>query len=371
MFQILRFTILIVLSLTLTACNLPRGAALQSEIIKTSKSEEPQVAVYPITKDLLPRYAKWPSTGDVKHYSWIGKRRGPIGRVILPGDSVSIAVWDSSENSLLTAREQKVAQLQVSRVSTNGSIFLPYVGSINVGGMTEHNARQKIQDAFTSVSPSAQVQLSAAVGKRHSVDVVSGVNNPGSYPIEERDMTVLSALTLGGGAKESFENPQIRLLRRNDIYAISLGKLLRSPQLDTTLVSGDKIVVAEDERYFLALGATGKEEIITFPSDTVTAIDAVTLMGGLSDSRANIQGILILREYSARALRSDGVSGPANQRVVFTMDLSTADGLFSAGKFHINPKDVVYATESPVSNVRTVFGLIGSAFGVVATASSN
>jgi polysaccharide export outer membrane protein len=56
--------------------------------------------------------------------------------------------------------------------------------------------------------------------------------------------------------------------------------------------------------------------------------------------------------------------GPAHPRTVFVINLTTADGLFSAGKFDIHPDDVVLATESAVSNVRTVFGLIGSVFGL-------
>ncbi|MEM9585180.1 MAG: polysaccharide biosynthesis/export family protein [Pseudomonadota bacterium] len=360
----------IALGLVLSACALPRGAALQSEIVETADAENPEFAVYPVTKNLLPRYKNWPQTGYVKRFSWIGKHRGPIGRVILPGDAVSMSVWDSDANSLLTSPEQKVAQLQVSRVSSNGTIFVPYVGSVRVGGMTEAGARDRIQTALEEVSPSAQVQLTAEAGKRHSVDVVSGVNQPGSFPLEERDMTVLSALSLSGGARDGFANPQIRLLRGNTTYAIALDKLLKTPSLDTTLRNGDKIVVAEDEKYFLALGATGREELITFPDDHVTALDAVALMGGLSDDRANPEGILVLREYNGRAVRTDGVAGPEHKRVVFTMDLTTADGLFSAGQFHVNPKDVLYATESPINNARTVLGLIGSAFGIAADVDS-
>jgi polysaccharide export outer membrane protein len=352
------------MAVLLTGCALPRGAALQSEIIKKADDENAQFAVYPVTKSFLPRYSKWPSTGGVSRFSWVGKQRGPIGRVILASDKVNLSIWDSDENSLLTAREQKVAQLQTMSVSTNGSVFVPYVGSVRIGGMTESAAREKIQDALLAVSPSAQVQLNSVAGARHSVSVVSGVNTPGTFPIEERDMTILTALSMGGGAKDSFENPQIRLLRGTTTYAISLDKLLKSPALDTTLRSGDKIVVAEDESYFLALGASGKEELITFPKEHVSALDAVSLMGGLTDNRANPEGILVLREYGGKAVRTDGVAGPTNGRVVFTMDLTSADGLFSAGKFRINPKDVVYATESPVNNARTILGLIGSGFGI-------
>lgn len=354
----------VAIAVVVGGCALPRGAAIQSEILKNSDDENPQFAVYPVTKTFLPRYSKWPRTGGVSRYSWVSKQRGPIGRVILPSDKVSLSIWDSDENSLLTAREQKVAQLQTMSVSTNGSVFVPYVGSIRIGGMTESGAREKIQEALLAVSPSAQVQLSSVAGTRHSVSVVSGVNSPGTFPIEERDMTILTALSMGGGAKDNFENPQIRLLRGNSTYAISLDKLLKTPSLDTTLRSGDKIVVAEDESYFLALGASGKEELITFPKEHVSALDAVSLMGGLTDNRANPEGILVLRQYGSKAVRTDGVSGPTNDRVVFTMDLTTADGLFSAGKFRINAKDVVYATESPVNNARTILGLIGSGFGL-------
>jgi polysaccharide export outer membrane protein len=354
----------LLMAVMLSGCALPRGAALQTEIVKNSDDENANFAVYPVTKSLLPQFANWPSTGGVTRYSWVSKQRGPIGRVILAGDQINIAVWDSDENSLLTAREQKVAQLQTINVSTNGTVFVPYVGSVRVGGMTDNSAREKVQDALLAVSPSAQVQLSSIAGARHSVSLVSGVNSPGTFPIEQRDMTVLTALSLGGGAKDSFQNPQIRLLRGNATYAMSLDKLLKSPSLDTTLRSGDKIVVAEDESYFLALGASGKEELITFPKERVSALDAVSLMGGLTDSRANPEGILVLREYSSKAVRADGGSGPQNTRVVFTMDLTSADGLFSAGKFRVNPRDVVYATESPINNVRTILSLIGASFGV-------
>lgn len=355
---------LLAISVVMSGCSLPRGAALHSEIVKNVDAAEPQFAVYPVRKELLPRFDSWPFTGGVTRFSWINKHRGAIGRVILPGDAVDISVWDSDENSLLTSGEQKVAKLQTVRVSTNGSIFVPYVGSVQVGGMTEANAREIIQKALLVVSSSAQVQLITQVGKRHSVDVVSGVGRPGSIPLEERDMTVLSALSQAGGARDSFQNPQIRLLRGGSTYAISLDKLLKTPSLDTTLRSGDKIVVAEDESYFLALGASGREALITFPKEHVSALDAVTLMGGVNDARADPKGILVLREYAADSVRADGINGPEDQRVVFTMDLTTADGLFSAREFQINPKDLVYATESPVNNARTIFGLIGSAFGV-------
>jgi polysaccharide export outer membrane protein len=50
--------------------------------------------------------------------------------------------------------------------------------------------------------------------------------------------------------------------------------------------------------------------------------------------------------------------------VVFTIDLTSSDGLFSAGAFAINSQDTVLVTESPVNTAQTVFSLIGSLFGL-------
>jgi polysaccharide export outer membrane protein len=121
----------------------------------------------------------------------------------------------------------------------------------------------------------------------------------------------------------------------------------------------DKIVVDEDDRYFISLGATSSEQLIYFQKEYITALEALSITGGLSQTAANPQGVLILRDYPEDAVREDG-SGPIKPQVVFTIDLTTADGLFAARQFEINPKDTVLATESPVSAARTIFQLLGS-----------
>ncbi|MEM6499095.1 MAG: polysaccharide biosynthesis/export family protein [Pseudomonadota bacterium] len=343
---------------------MPRGAALQSEVLRNQNSDTPDFAVYPVTQNFLDVVDDWPETGDASSYEWVPKYRGPIGRVVLPGDTVAIAIWDNDENSLLTNQVEKVAKLQPMTVSTSGYIFLPYLGEVEVGGLTEAAARGKVQEALATVSPSAQIQFNSNPGPRHSVDLVSGILRPGSYPLVERDMTILSALSQGGGVDPTLKNPTIKLLRGNQTYGISLGTLFDNPQLDTTLRQGDKVLVEAEDKYFLALGATGVETLVQYPKDKVTALDALSLIGGVSDQRANLKGILILREYDQTAVQDSLIEGPERSRVVFTVDLASADGLFSAGNFEIMPKDLVYATESPINNVRTIFGLIGTVAGL-------
>jgi len=167
--------------------------------------------------------------------------------------------------------------------------------------------------------------------------------------------------------REDLNNPQIRLVRSGTIYGTSVDKLLDQPRFDTLLRGGDQVFIEEDERYFLSFGAAGREDLHIFSKDSVSAMDAVSLMGGFKDGRADPQGLLILREYANSAVRA-GVRGPRQTRVVFTVDLTSADGLFSARKFRINPDDLVMVTESPINDALTISNLIGNFFGVFSKA---
>ena len=191
----------------------------------------------------------------------------------------------------------------------------------------------------------------------------SGVGRPGPYPLPDQDFTLLDLLALGGGISANIANPQIRLQRGDRTYGISAGRLQDDTSLNTTLKGGDRIFIEEDDRTFLSLGAAGSEAPHRFPKDNLSALEAMSLIGGIADARANPQGILILRNYPATSVRRDG-SGPRHIRTIFTIDLTSADGLFSAGQFAIQPGDVIYATESPLIGTRNIFGLIGSIFGL-------
>jgi len=200
-------------------------------------------------------------------------------------------------------------------------------------------------------------------GQAKTVNLVSGVNAPGRYPLPDRAYGVLALLSEGGGVDTSLVNPQVKLFRGSRIYSTSVEKLFANPALDTTLQGRDRVIVAEEERMFLSLGATGTQAQHLFPDDRVTALDALAVIGGLAEDRANAQGILILRTYPNAAV---GANGPTKPWVVFTLDLTTADGLFSAKSFEIMPGDLIYGTESPVSSAQTIFSLFGSALGVAA-----
>ena len=354
------------MALILAACDsLPAGAPASDDIRKQVDDPNPGFAIYSVTRAFLPSVAQWPTTGEQEHLNWIGTSTGARTQIIQPGDTLSLNIWDSSDNSLLTSSEEKVVNLEDVEVAANGSVFMPYVGKISVIGLTPDLAREKMQSALEIIVPSAQVQLTMAEGRANSVELVGGVAAPGVYPMPDRNFTVLSLLSAGGGARTDLTNPQIRLLRGGALYGTSVSTLLDSPRLDTLLRGGDKVFIEADNRHFLSFGATGVEARHAFTKDNVSAMDAIAIMGGVKDTKADPQGLLILREYPAKAI-SSGVRGPRQTRVVFSIDLTKVDGLFSARNFRVNPDDLIMATESPINDANTIANLVGNFLGVFA-----
>jgi polysaccharide export outer membrane protein len=349
---------------------LPSGAPVREEIVSPAlnSAEAMNFAVYPVTEAFLPKVAAWPPTGKQENVSWLSATRGAKTQIIQPGDQVSMLIWDSSDNSLLTAMEQKNIQLQAIEVAANGTVFVPYVGSISIVGLTPDLARRELQDRLEAIVPSVQVQLALTEGPNNSVDVVSGVNRPGTYQMPDRNYSVLGLLAAGGGISSALNNPQIRLMREGRIFGTSVDRLLNHPSYDTLLRGGDRVFVEEDERYFLSFGSAGEQDLHIFSKDEMSAMDAVSVMGGIKEGRADPQGLLILREYDRAETRADNIGGPTHQRVVFTVDLTKADGLFSARNFIINTEDLVIATESPINDVVTVSTIVGNFFGVFSRA---
>ena len=364
MSKILRFLTVLAALLTLSACTLPRGAALTSEVLREKDKETPTFQVMPVTRQNLPAIAQWPVTGWSGKYTWINAARGPDSLVIRNGDRVDVVIWDSQENSLLTPSLEKKIAMPGLTVSPGGRIFVPYLDEVQVSGMTPDEARRNIQEALEPIVPSAQVQLALVAGEQNSVDLVSGVARPGPYPLPDRNHSVLSLIAAGGGISPSLRHPLVRLMRDGRNFEIRADTLLSDASKNALLRGGDKIIVEEDSRYFTSLGATGTERMIHFEKEAITALEALSIIGGLTDNRANPKGVIVLRDYTAGQLRADG-SGPRMQQVVFTFDLTSADGLFAARGFQINPKDTVLATESTVTATQTVVGLIGGLVGLV------
>ncbi|MDP5358835.1 MAG: polysaccharide export protein [Paracoccaceae bacterium] len=340
---------------------MPRGAGFQSEVLAASNAntaaagEEPvyDFAVYEVGRDTLPVLQGWPVTGQQTR-PWPLAQEQPASLLIAPGDTVQMTIWDAEEDSIFGPAG--ITPLQPTSVSSDGRIFVPYIGNLQVSGMSPATARTRIEEELIRTVPSAQVQLEVEPGRGNTANLASGFSAPGLYPLPDRNVKILDLFSQAGGPSPELRSPQVRLVRGSQTFGIPFERLLKEPQFNIAVRGGDRIFIEDDERKFIALGATGAQAIFDFPETEFSALEALSLVGGVNAGSANPEGILILREYAPSAV-SDGIKGPPKERVVFTIDLTTADGLFSAGNFMLEGDDLIYGTESALGPALTLFSL--------------
>ena len=348
--------------LALSACSPPQDVANMQQVTAGANAATSTFAVQIVTQDTLPVIQAWPNSHPAQSTDWIAHQAVASDGLIQPGDRINLTVWDNNDSSLLGQAGQKIIPLPDLRVSSTGTIFLPYVGDVRVAGLTAPAARSLVEERLRGIIPLAQVQLNAVAGLQNAVHVISGVPNPGTLPLADAGVTITSALAQSGGIPGNMANPQVNLQRNGKIYTIAAEKLLSHPELDTTLIGNDKIFVQADRRYFLSLGAAGREAVIDFPRSTVTTLEAMSLIGGVNQDMANPKAILVLRAYPGTAVSAVAAKGPPKAQMVFAFDLTKADGLFSAGSFLIQDRDLVLVTQSPLLNTTNTVRLFTGMF---------
>lgn len=353
------------LGLATGACSLPSGAALQRDVLRAQGAGGPSFEVVEVTRARVGELTHWPVTGWSGAYRWPEAGSGPDSAVLRTGDRLDISIWDTQENSLLAAPDTRLTEVPTMTVTAAGEVFIPYVGDVVVTGLSADAARERIQASLADIAPSAQVQLAVLPGRNNAVDVVAGVGVPGRYPLESRNTRILSVLAVAGGIDAGLRHPMVVLQRDGKRFEVRTEALLGDPARNILMRGGDQVVVVEDQRSFNALGAAGEQKVIHFETEGMTAMEAVSAMGGLRAARADPKGLLVLRDYPKGAVRVR--PGPQMAQVVFSLDLSRADGLFAARAFQIHPGDTVLATESPVTRVQTILGLFGTVVGIGAT----
>ncbi len=136
-------------------------------------------------------------------------------------------------------------------------------------------------------------------------------------------------------------------------------------------------IVERDQRAYTALGATGAQSLVPFESQSLSALESLAQVGGLSTTLADPTGVFILRSESASVANAimgrDDLRG--SQRMVYALDLTAPDGLFEARDFQVRDGDTIFVTEAPFSQwtkaVNAVTGTAGAADSLTSIGSSD
>lgn len=345
----------------LAGCGLPRSGPNKSEIFKGSVLREGDAFIVTVNPQVTRATSVLPSLGFASSF----KNAGVIGSdVISPGDKLGLTVYENvKDDPLLGNTGQRVSQLTELEVDGQGNIFVPYAGKIKAAGQSPDSLRNIITGKLDSQTPDPQVLVQRLAGDGATVTLAGFSGSQGVFPIERPTRTLASMLARAGGVSIEPETAIIRVTRAGKTGQIWLQDLYSNPAMDIALRPGDSIVVERDGRNFTALGATGSQNLVKFDSQTLSAIEAIATVGGLSTNTADPTGVFVLRNEPAEianvVLGRNDLQG--DQRMVYVLDLTQPTGMFEARDFLIRDGDTVYVTEAPfVQWTKTLSAITGT-----------
>lgn len=353
--------VLILAALSLTAaCGLPRPGPNKQEIFSGSVQRQGDAFVVAVNDRVTQATSVVPALGFSENFL----KAARVGSdTIQPGDTLGLTIWENVEDGLLATAGANSTTLEEVQVDGSGYIFVPYAGRIKASGNTPEGIRGVIVEKLKDQTPDPQVQVRRLAGNGATVALAGAVGAQGVYPIERPTRTLATMLANAGGVTIEAEIAQITVIRGNARGKIWLKDLFDRPELDIALRAGDKILVEEDSRAFTALGATGSQDRVAFETQTLSALEAIATVGGLTATAADPTGVFILRnepaEIASAVLARDDLLGA--QRMVYVLDLTAPNGMFQARDFVIRDGDTLYVTEAPYLQWdRTIAALTGS-----------
>ena len=368
--RLARSVLLLTIVALVSSCGLPRSGPTRGEIFSGSVLGNGDAFVLTVDDRVNTIASVTPSLGFSGNF--LGA--GIVGSdTIQPGDVLSVSIWENVDDGLLTQPGQSATVLNEVQVDGDGFIFVPYAGRILAAGNSPERLRQIITEQLQEQTPDPQVQVARISGDGSTVSVAGSVGAQGVYPIERPTRTLAAMLARAGGVTIEPSIAQITVVRGAQRETLWFQDLYDQPSNDIALRGGDRIIVEEDSRSFTALGATLQQSRVPFESQTISAIEAIARVGGLSSLFADPTGVFVFRnepEAIARQLmgRPD-LTG--TQRLIYVLDLTRPNGVFFARDFAIRDGDTVYVTEAPYTQFAKVLSALTGSLASVETATAS
>ena len=187
----------------------------------------------------------------------------------------------------------------LTTVADDGTLRLPYVGSVQVGGLSPdaaaRRAEQALKDGKFFVNPHVTITVTTALSQR--VSVLGEIKTPGRYPIDART-SILDLIAQAGGFTETAAD--VIYVSRTD----SAGNTTKIPvnlkglsdphntMTDKFLHGGDSVFVPRADQFYI-LGEVQKPDMYKLQRN-MTVVQALSLAGGIT-AKGSIRRVEIKR----------------------------------------------------------------------------
>lgn len=314
--------------------------------------------------DLTPTTVVGYRTQAVDRPSTTGNLSAGVRVSVAPGDSLKVRIFERYAGNIFpTVSGPQSSDLGIQRVAEDGTISVPFVGSVHVAGLDLAGIERKIVQQLGNKAQDPEVIVEFDTVRGQTVAVSGDVKKPGRISLLEGVRSVVDAINQAGGPNgvqgaTSSANALQVVVRRN-------GHVILTSQFSDLLAGGDipvqkndEIVVRVNTRVYTVLGAVQKSGNVELSKHDLSLLEALGNVGGLADQRANKTGVYVFR-------MGDLITNPTARARVFRLDLFQPVSIFVAQQFGVQARDVIYVTNAPLYEYDKALTAIYRTFSII------
>lgn len=264
------------------------------------------------------------------------------------------------------------------------TIPLPLIGALPVSGKTLLEANQTLHDALTRYYKQAQSAIEVSQFKSHKVQVTGEVGKPSQEYLNYTPLHVLEALSNAGGVTNTADLSDATIKHKDgSIEKVNLFALMNNGDASQNFIlhDGDTLnVPANYGNKIFVLGAVRQPSLQYIKSGRMSVMEALSNATGLLASEhgmgtqvGSYEQIYVIRgAVNDQILQTTDVNGKTNstartrmtaallpdnfQVKVYHLDCSDGTGMAMAAQFPLEANDVIYVSETPMSEWSTFIG---------------
>jgi polysaccharide export outer membrane protein len=230
---------------------------------------------------------------------------------VLVAQSNRVSDYTIGAKDLLAINVFEVPELNITvRVTENGDITLPLLGTIKAGGLTRFQLEKKMAALLErSYLKNAQVTVFIKEYQSKKVSVIGAVKNPGNYDLIGKQ-SLLQLISMAGGLTEGAAGRIIVIRQykngKNASLKIDLDDLLMNGNADLNipLSPGDIVnIPVERTSDVYVFGQVNNPGYIKVKSSSdMTILKVIAQAGGFTD-RARRGSVLVKRKEKGKELK--------------------------------------------------------------------
>jgi len=244
-------------------------------------------------------------------------------------------------------------------VAEDGTVVLPYVGTLAIRGKDLAEAEAAIADRYSKLgimqSPAAKLEVASA--PQSNIIVTGALGAPAAIPWTPAGVTLSEALTkaLGNGAEVLGSDNQVAGDRWAVVVSVLRGDdapvqlpVQAALEQRLPLQPADRVVVTKASAFRIVVlgGGVSKDGVYEY-ARTPTLASVLARASGLDTNVANDRAVFVLEQR-----------GHGEKPVLFDFAWNHAAGLIASQDFPLRDGDLVYVDEAPIVPVQKALNVL-------------